>query len=427
MSHFQIGLFSIILILLLLLSAFFSCAETGLMAVNRYRLRYKARMKKRYAIHLLQLLKRPDRMLGAILIGNTFANILATSLATLIAIHFWGEKGAFFVAILLTIVVLIFTEMTPKTLAVIYPDIISRWVVYPIRFFLRVVYPLVWLANTIANGLLRVLRVRVANYSIEPLSREELRSVVYDTAGKISRQYQNMLLTILDLNKLTVDDVMLPRHEIAGIDIEKPWKIIVEQINQSHQDWLSVYRENVNQIIGVLHSHDVLRTLLMQNTLDKESLLKLVQEPYFVPEGTSLNIQLAYFQRTKQKIAFVVDEYGELQGLLTLNDILEEIVGDFTTSLAAVAKRIQSQPDGSYLVDGAVTVREFNRVTEWELPLRGPRTINGLVIEYLEALPHSGTTVLIADYPIEIIQVKENRVKVVRIFPQLKRRAHITE
>lgn len=419
MNSFQITVFSVILILLILLAAFFACAETGLMAVNRYRLRHKARMKKRYAIRLLQLLKRPDRVLGAILIGSTFANMIASSLATLLAYHFWGDEGALLSAVALTFVVLIFAEIAPKTLAALYPDQVSRWVAYPIQIILKFLYPAVWLANAITNSLLRLLHIRVTNYAVEPLSREELRSVVYDTSGKISRQYQNMLLGILDLSKLTVDDVMIPRSDIVGIDIEQPFEAIVDHINKYHQDWIPVYRENVNQVIGVLYTHEILRLLLSKTTMNKELLEQFLQEPYFVPEGTSLNIQLAYFQQSHDKVAFVVDEYGEIQGLLTLNDILEEIVGDFTTSLSA-GKRIQQQPDGSFLVDGAMTVREFNRTTEWELPLGGPRTINGLIIEYLEALPHTGTAVLIAGYPIEIVQVKDNRVKLAKVSPMLE-------
>lgn len=419
MSHFQITLFSFILILLILLAAFFSLAETSLMAVNRYRLRHKARIKKRYAIRLLQLLKRPDRLLGAILIGNTFANMLASSLATLIAFHFWGDQGALLAATIITFVVLIFAEIAPKTLAALYPDQLARWVVYPIQFILKLLYPAVWLANNITTGLFRLLRIKVTNYVSEPLSREELRSVVYDTTGKISRQYQNMLFGILDLNQLTVNDVMVPQHEIIGLDIEQSWEDIVRQLHSFNQDWLPVYRENINQIIGVLYTRDVLRVLLTQNKLDKRLLEQFLQDPYFVPEGTSLTVQLAYFQQNQNKIAFVVDEYGEVLGLLTLNDILEEIVGDFTSNFAG-GKRLQQQPDGSYLVDGALTVREFNRVTGEDLPQGGPRTLNGLIVEYLQTLPHRGTAVLIAAYPIEIISVKDNRVKTARIFPRLE-------
>jgi len=418
-SSFQITLYSILLILLILLAGFFSIAETGIMTMNRYRLRHHARMKKRYAVLLLQLLKRPDRLLGAILIGNTFANMIASSLATLLALHFWGEEGALLTAFVLTFIVLIFAEIAPKTIAAFYPEKVSRWVALPIMLVLKILYPAVWLANAITNGLLRLLLVRVTTSAVEPLSKEELRSVVYDTSGKISRQYQNMLLGILDLSKLTVDDAMIPRSEITGIDIEQPFEAIIEQISKYHQDWIPVYRENVNHIIGVLYTHEILRLFLTKTSVTKELLEQFLQEPYFVPEGTSLNIQLAHFQQSHDKVAFIVDEYGEIQGLLTLNDILEEIIGDFNSSLSG-GKRIQQQPDGSFLVDGAMTVREFNRRTEWELPLGGPRTINGLIVEYLEALPHIGTAVLITGYPIEIIQVKDNRVKLAKVAPMLR-------
>ena len=393
------------------------------MAVNRYRLKHKARMKKRYAMQILKLLKRPDRLLGTILIGSTFANMIASSLATLIAVHFWGEDGALLVAFLLTVVVLIFAEITPKTIAAIYPDQVARWVAYPIKIIMTLFYPAVWIANIVTNGLLGLLRIKVTGHAIEPLSREELRSIVYDATGKISRQYQNMLLGILDLSKLTVEDVMIPRHDILGIDIGQTWEKIIDQIDDFHQDGIPFYRDNINQIIGVLYAHDTLCGLLKQEKIDKDWLQQRLQEPYFVPEGTALNTQLSYFQKNHDKMAFVVDEYGEIQGMLTLNDILEEIVGDFTHSIAA-EKRIQPQADGSYLVDGATTVREFNRASEWELPLRGPKTINGLIVEYLETLPHTGVAVLIAGHPIEIIAVKENRVKAARIFPRLARHDH---
>lgn len=419
MTELQILLFSIFLILLVLLAAFFSYAETGLMALNRYRLRHKVRMHNQYAIHLMRLLKRPDRLLGAILIGNTFANMLASSLATLIAYHYLGDTGALISAIVLTLVVLIFSEIAPKTLAALYPDRAARLVIYPIKFFLWALYPAVWLANAITNGLFRLFGIPINSKVFEPLSREELRSVVYDTAGKISRKYQNMLLGILDLNKLTVDDVMIVRNEIVGIDIEQSWEVIIEQINKFFQgDWVPVYREDINRIIGVLYIRDILRLLLAQNTITKESLQQFLQEPYFVPAGTPLHTQLGYFQQSHEKIAFVVDEYGEVLGMLTLNDILEEIVGDFTSSMTA-SKRIKLQADGSYLVDGAISVREFNRVAEWQLPLRGPRTLNGLIVEHLEALPRAGTTVLVDGYPLEIVQVKDNRVKLTKIFPRI--------
>lgn len=421
MSHFDATLYLLILTLLVLLAAFFSCAETALMAVNRYRLRHRARMKKRYAMRALRLLKRPDRLLGAILIGNTFANMFASALATLLASHFWGDNMALLAAVAMAFVVLIFSEIAPKTLSAIYPDQVVRWVALPVQVILQLMYPLVWLANGVTNGLLKLFHVRIGSYAMEPLSRDELRSIVYESTGKISRQYQNMLLSILDLNKLSVDDVMVARNNIIGVDVEQPLATILKQINEFQSDWVPFYRQNTNQIMGVLHIRDVTRLLFTEPEMDKNTLIEALNEPYFVPEGTSLNIQLSYFQGSNNKIAFVVDEYGEVQGMLTLNDILEEIVGDFTSSVE-MGKRIHLQPDDSYLVDGATTVREFNRVTEWELPLRGPRTLNGLIVEYLESLPHTGVAVLIGGYPVEIVQVKDNRVKLARIFPQLPNR-----
>jgi Mg2+/Co2+ transporter CorB len=417
----QVTLFIIFLVLLTLLSAFFSMAETSFMSINRYRLRHKARMKKPYAIRLLLLLRRPDRLLGAILIGNTFANMLTSALATLLAVQYFGDKGAIISAVVVTFIVLIFAEIMPKTLAALYADKVARWLTYPIYFVMRLMHPLVVSANAISNTLLRMMRISIASHKIEPLSREEFRSIVYDTTGKISPQYQNMLLGILDLSHLTVDDVMLPGHEIAAIDIDQSWEQIKELMLQSARDAVPFYRGHVNHIIGVLYAHDMQRLLLEDISLDKEVLSRTLCEPYFVPESTPLNVQLDYFQQNQGKPAFVVDEYGEIQGMLTLDDILEEIVGDFTSSINN-GKRAVMQDDGSYLVDGAHTVREFNRMSGWELPHRGPRTLNGLIVEYLESLPNAGTAVLIADYPIEIVQVKDKRVKMARIFPRLKER-----
>ena len=413
MSNFQVVLFIILLVVLILLSAFFSMAETSFMSINRYRLRHKARMKTRYAMRLLNL--------GALLIGNTFAMMLTSSLATLIGAYYFGERGALGAAVLLTFIVLIFAEIMPKTLAALYADKVARWLTFPVYYLMWVLHPVVTAANYISNSLLKLLRIPITSHVIEPLSREEFRTMVHDTTGKISRQYQNMLLGILDLSHLTVDDVMLPGHEIAAIDVELPWPQIKSHMLLSSRDAVPFYRGNVNQIIGVLYAHDMQRLLIEGTSLDKEVLLLTLSEPYFVPEGTPLNVQLDYFQQYQGKPAFVVDEYGEIQGMLTLNDILEEIVGDFTSNLTG-GKRADKQEDGSYLVDGAHTVREFNRLTGWELPQRGPRTINGLIIEYLESLPNAGTAVLIADYPIEIIMVKDKRVKTARIFPRLHER-----
>lgn len=419
MSHLQFVAFCVLLILLVLISAFFSAAETGLMAINRYRLRHKAKMKRRYAMRILKLLKRPDRLLGVILIGNSFSNIMASALATLLAVHFWGEKGAILVSIGLTFIVLIFAEVAPKTLAAIFPEQISKIVAWPISLLLKVLYPLVWLINVASNAVLRLIGINVMDNTVEPLNREELRTVVYETSGRFSHEYQNMLLGILDLNKVTVDDVMIPKHEIIGLDIEWSWEKIQKKLGSSEYDWLPVYRENINQLLGVLHLRDLTKLSLAAAQVNKEALSSILHESYFVPEGTLLNIQLLNFQRLRKRIAFIVDEYGDVKGLVTVVDILEEIVGEFTTTVAPASTLLQVQPDGSYLIEGSITVREFNRLTSWQLPTQGARTLNGLIVEYLEMIPRSGVCVLIAGYPIEITNVKKNRIKMARVFPSL--------
>ena len=422
MSQFQLVLSLFFLAFIILLSGFFSAAETSLMAVNRYRLRHKARLKKRYAILILKLLKRPDRLLGMILIGNTCAIIFASELTTVLTLNWLGEKAVFFSSIILTIIILVFSEVAPKTVAALYPDKVSRWIALPIFGLLKVFYPLVLFINAITNGLLLLLGINVTNRVIEPLSREELRSVVYEATGKVNAQYQNMLLSILDLNKLAVEDVMIPRHEILGVDLEREWPEIQKQLSKSPHDWLPLYHENINEIAGVLHLRDLMRLVAAGQEVNKETLLKVMQEAYFVPEGTQLNVQLVNFQQERKHLALVVDEYGEIQGLLTLQDILEEIVGEFTTSTATLSKTIKAEPDGSFLVDGAASIRELNRITHWHLPVSGPRTLNGLIIEYLEAMPCSGLCVRIGDHPIEIMQVDENRVTLARLFPPLSAR-----
>lgn len=420
MTHHQIVLFSIFLAVLIFLAAFFSAAETGLMAINLYRLRHKARLKVRSAILILRLLKRPDRLLGLILIGNCFSNIVASALATLLAVHFFGEKGVILSTVMLTLVILIFSEVAPKTVAALYPERISKWLSWPIFLLLKLFYPLVWLINAVSNSLLRLFHIKVTTRYAEPLSREELRSIVYETSGRLPQKYQNMLLGILDLTSITVNDVMVPQHQIIGIDLDQDWELIKELILNSTYDWLPVYHENINRIVGILFLRDLMPHILTHHTFSRESLLKIMREPYFIPEGTPLNIQLLNFQHELKRTALVVDEYGEIQGLLTLADILEEIVGEFSLDIANNTRGIQAQKDGSYLVDGSITLRDLKRMTKCALPTQGARTLNGLIIEYLESIPRAGTCIKINDYPIEIVLVQENLIKLARIFPRLK-------
>lgn len=403
---------------LILFSAFFSAAETALMSINRYRLRHQAKQKKHISILILRLLKRPDRLLGLILIGNCFSNILASALATLIAVNIMGERGVVISTAILTLAVLVLAEVAPKTLAALYPERVARAVAWPVLLLLKVFYPLVWLTNVLANGLLRLFCINVTPLQPEALSREELRSVVHETGGRMPHEYQEMLLGILDLNKVSVNDVMVPRHKISGIDLEWDEQKIQNALTASTHNWLPVYRENVNQIQGMLHLRELMPSVLAGQGCTHELLRSLLKESYFVPENTPLNIQLMNFQRHKRRVALVVDEYGDILGLLALADILEEIVGNFATDVSGTTRLIQQQSDGSYLVDGSLSIREFNRITGWDLPVRGPRTLGGLVVEFLEAIPRAGTCVMIRRYPIEVVHVQGNRVRVARLFPR---------
>jgi len=413
--HLLIGL----LIFLILLSAFFSAAEIGMMSLNRYRLRNLVRQKNATAKRVNDLLERPDRLLGVVLIGNNFANILASSVATFIALKLFGDVGVAIATVILTAVILIFAEITPKTLAALYPEKVAFPSSLPLKILLFLMYPLVWLINGIANGILRLMGIKLKRGVLDTISHEELRTIVREATGKSISMYQEMLLSILDLQKVTVEDIMIPRNEIIGIDIEQDWDIILEQLSVSQHTRLPVYRETIDRVEGMIHLRHALN-LNAQNKLTKQNLLAIAGPVYFVPEGTSLNVQLINFRQEKQRIGLVVDEYGEILGLITLEDILEEIVGEFTTNLPTARKDIQRQKDGSYLVDGSATIRELNRTMKWELPSRGPKTLSGAIVEYLETLPRTDVCLRLAGYPIEIDEVEENKVKVARIWPKLR-------
>jgi len=405
-----------LLIILIFASAFFSGSETGMMSLNRYRLRHMAKKKHRAASRVYQLLARTDRLLGVILIGNTFANIFATSIATVLAVHYFGDYAVVLVTVILTFVILIFAEITPKIVAANYPERIAFPVSLPLKVLLKLFYPLVWLSNMIANNFLRLLGIEVKQRGIEQLTREELRSIVSEASGKISSGYTHMLTSVLDLGGMEVDDIMVPRHEIVGIDINNSWENILLQLTRSEHTRLPVYRGDINHIQGILHLRKALN-LLTKQELTKATLLAAVEEAYFIPECTALNIQLVNFRQQKTRMGLVVDEYGDILGLVTLEDILEEIVGEFTTDLITESKTIQLQDDNSYLVDGSVTVRDFNRTTNWKMPITGPNTVSGLIIEYLETIPKSTACLILAKHRIEIKQMKGNKVKRAQIWP----------
>ncbi len=418
MSNTHLGLLLLALVVLLLLSAFFSSAETGLMAINRYRLRHLARGGHRAAQRVSRLLRHPDRLLGLILLGNNFVNILASSLATVIALALFGEAGVPIAALLLTLLLLVFGEVTPKTLAALHPERIAYPASLILEPLLKLLHPVVKVVNVIAHGLLKPFGVIDDEANQAALSPAELRSVVLEASGMIPARHRNMLLGILDLEAVTVEDIMVPRNEIEGIDLDDDWSEILAEIKRSQYTRLLVYRGSIEQVVGFLHMRTVLGPLARQSGFARAELEQLIEPPYYVPEGTQLHTQLLNFQQEQKRIGLVVDEYGDLQGLITLEDILEEIVGEFTTDPMALARRhIRSQTDGSYLVDGSVAIRTLNRTLHWDLPTDGPKTLNGLITEYLETIPAPGTNLQLAGHPVEIVKISGNRIKTVVIRP----------
>jgi Mg2+/Co2+ transporter CorB len=422
LSDIPLSALSLALLLLILLSAFFSGTETGMMALNRYRLRHLARHKHRGALRASKLLERPDRLIGLILLGNNLVNNLAAALVSLIALKLFGEAAVAVAVVILTVVMLIFAETAPKTLAALHPERVAFPAAYVLGPLLRVLYPIVAAVNWVANGMLRLLRVRTDEVDRESLSSDELRTVVNEAGAMISRRYQKMLVSILDLEKVVVDDIMVPRNEIHGVDLEDPMDEIIEQLVHSQHTRLPVYRGDINNIVGVLHLRRVLKHV-NRGKLEESDLIHNAQEPYFVPGGTPLSTQLRNFQRQGERVGLVVDEYGDIQGLVTIEDLLEEIVGEFTTDPADQSPDVHPQADGTYLLDGAANVRELNRSMHWELPTSGPRTINGLVLEHLETIPEPGTSLLIAGYPVEIVHATSSGVKTARIKPAQRRSA----
>ncbi|HYN78293.1 MAG TPA: HlyC/CorC family transporter [Lamprocystis sp. (in: g-proteobacteria)] len=407
------GLFFALLILILL-SAFFSGSETALLTMNRYRLRHQADQGHRGARLARALLERPDRLIGLILLGNNFVNILASSIGTIIALRLGGEAAIGIAAGLLTFVILIFGEVTPKTLATLHPERLAYPAAYIYQPLLKVLYPLVWLVNLFANGLLRLMGVAAESGPGTALSREELRTVVSESGALVPERSRSMLLAILDLERATVEDIMIPRNEVAGIDIQDSEAEIIAAIRNADYTRLPLFDGGIDNVIGVFHSRHALHAMLDQG-LGKEHLRAIAQAPYFVPEGTPLYQQLLNFQRKRERIALVVDEYGDFMGLITLVDLLEEIVGEFTTDPSDNVAEIHRVADGSLLVDCGIGVRDLNRALRWDLPTDGPKTLNGLVLDYLETIPDPGTSLKLHGHPIEIIQTTENAVKTAKI------------
>lgn len=403
------------LIALIIASAYFSSSETAMMALNRYRLRHLADRNHRAARRAQALLDRPDRLIGLILLGNNFVNILAAQLTTVLTLQLLGEGGLILSTIILTAVVLVFAEVVPKTLAAVHPERIAFPSSALLKILLFLLYPFVWLLNQVSNGILRIFGVTDVGRSEDSLSPEELRTVVKEAGAMIPNKHRQMLFGILDLESATVEDIMVPRGEIHGIDLESDWTDIIELLESCRHTRMPCYSGSLDNLEGVLHMRRVARRLRSGNEFSVEDIREILVEPYFVPLKTDLYVQLLNFQKRRERIAFVVDEYGDLEGLVTLEDLLEEVIGEFTTDPQTYVRDVYVQEDGSFLVDGSANIREINRAYGFDLPADGPKTINGLILETLEDIPVTGTTFRIGKITIEIVQPLERAVKTARI------------
>ncbi len=415
MNDMSLSMLFGILAVMLILSAFFAGSETALMSLNRYRLRHLVKLKHPGAIKAQKLLQKPAHLLGLMLLGNIFINNFAASLATVIAIKLYTDDESV-IAIstgILTIVMLICSEVTPKTLAAIKPEPLAfpaAWIYTPL---LKLLYPIVWFINLFVNLLLRVVGVDVKRSHHDSLNKDELKSIISDAESLMPIRYQKMLMGILELESATVEDIMTPRNEIVGIDLEEPIEVIISQIKTSPHTRLPVYKTSIDRIIGFIHLRKIL-VLINQEDFDKQTIINCLDKPSFIPESTPVHNQMHRFKHEKIRIGLVVDEYGDVQGLVTLDDLLQEIVGELITDDVAV----RAQSDGSYLVDANITIRELNRVMQWSLPTEGPKTLNGLIIEFMEIIPETGTSIRLHEYLLEIIKRDENSVKLVKFLPR---------
>jgi len=394
------------------LSAYFSGTETAMMALNRYRLRHLVKQRHRGARKANRMLRRPDRLLGIILVGNNLVNFTAATIATVIGARLFGDTGVLAAPWVLTITFLIFAEVGPKTLAAAHPENWSFRAVFALEPLQKIFYPAVVFVNWFSNALVRPFMPR-GDDAADHLSTEELKTVVNEGARAVGER-QSMLVRLLDLEQVSVNDIMVPRNEIVGIDIEDDINDIIALVSNSQHTLLPVYKETINNVVGILHLRRMAR-LLHSEDFGKADLMQLTREPYYVPEATPLDTQLLNFQKEKQRIALVVDEYGDVQGIVTLEDILEEIVGEFTSDFASNMPEISPQEDGAYVIDGGAVLRDINRALRWTLPIEGPKTLNGLVLEYLETIPESNLCLQIEEYQIETLQIKDNMVRNLKI------------
>ena len=398
---------------LLCLSAFFSSAETGMMALNRFKLKHLVKQRNKSAIRANKLLQRPDRLLGIILIGNNFVNILAAALTTILCLRLFGDSGVLIGSIILTMIVLIFAEVTPKTFAANYSEKVALPSSLILKFLQKLLYPLVWIVNFFSNSILKLLGVKEKD-SEEDLSPEELKSILENSGDLIPSRYQEMLLSVLELDKISIDEVMIPKNEIIGIDLSKDIEEIGDFLKDSKKEFFPIFDQNLDEIKGIINLYGI-NSFLSSQKKDTESLLQNSEEVYFALENTSLNIQLNNFQKDKKKVAVVFDEYGSVKGMVDIKDILEEIVGELSDPHEKVKIDIKEQKDGSYLIDASISVREVNKRLGWDLPLSGPKTLNGLILENTETIPEANISLEIENYLIETVLIKDNMIKFTKV------------
>lgn len=411
------------LILLIGMSAYFSSSETAMMSLNRYRLRHLVGQDHAGAKRADKLLSRPDRLIGLILLGNNFVNILATQIATILTLQYLGQDGLIVTTVVLTAVILIFAEVLPKTVAAANPERIAFPSTLLLQPLLWLLYPFVWIVNGISNGILRWFGVDPQKSGADALDRDELRSVLKAAGTMIPHKHRQMLFGILDLEHATVEDIMVPRAEIDAIDLEDDWVDIVAQLTAARHTRVPCFRGSLDNLVGILHVRALTRLLRGVDEFGIKEFEEMLREPYFVPTKTNLHTQLINFQRRRARLAMAVDEYGDIEGLVTIDDLLEEVVGEFTTDVQNYTRDVYPQDDGTFLVDGSTNIRELNRAYNWDLPEDGPKTLNGLILQALEDIPETGTSLRIGDFTIEIVHGTEHVVKNARITPPPKLRA----
>lgn len=410
----SVGVWLAFVVALILLSGFFSAAEIGTMSINRYRLRHLVKAKHRRAKLVQAQLNHPERLLSSVLIGNTLANIVASMAMTFVGQRLYKEAGVAIAEFILTIALLVFAEMTPKTWAALHPEKVSFALVIPLRFMQMLLMPLSIITTYCSQMVLRLLGVKQTSSEREQLSYDELRAIMHETEGLLPKEHQGMLIRMLDLERAQVEDVMIPKQDIFGVDVTDLWMDVVDAFTHSQHTRIPLYRHSIDNLIGVVHVRDIMQLLLADN-LDLAHVLKIAEKPLFIPAGTALNAQILQFSRRKMRAGFVVNEYGDLLGMVTLEDILEEVVGDFTTDVADIFQDIIPQDNGEYIIDASIHLKQLHKSLGWDFPQIGPRTLSGLIIEHLGYIPPADCCVKIGQYHVTILRVAEHMIKAVRM------------